>query len=70
MTASLRMLIRIAREVVGDRCLVAGNPSLTMDGRAGSPSAADKFARPLMSTFPCKEVRSRCRRTSTTTTTN
>jgi hypothetical protein len=50
MTASLRMLIRIAREVVGDRCLIAGNPSLSMDGRAGSPSAAED-AGPLKSTF-------------------
>jgi hypothetical protein len=48
MTASLRMLIRIAREVVGDRCLVAGNPSLSMDGPAGSPSAAEDGRAPFV----------------------
>ena len=34
--------MRIAREVVGDRCLVAGNLSLTWMDEPGSPSAADR----------------------------
>jgi hypothetical protein len=41
-TASLRMLIRIAREVVRDRCLVAGNLRLTWMDEPGSPSSADR----------------------------
>ena len=36
------MLIRAAREVGGDRCLVAGNLSLTWMDEPGSPSAADR----------------------------
>ena len=34
--------VRIAREVAGDKCLVAGNLSLTWMYEPGSPSAADK----------------------------
>jgi betaine-homocysteine S-methyltransferase len=34
--------VRIAREVAGDRCLVAGNLSLTWMYEPGSPAAADK----------------------------
>ena len=37
-----RAAVRIAREVAGDRCLVAGNLSLTWMYETGSPSAADK----------------------------
>jgi len=37
-----RAAVRIAREVAGDRCLVAGNLSLTWMYEAGSPSAADR----------------------------
>jgi hypothetical protein len=37
-TASLQMLIRIAREVVRDRCLVAENLSLTWMHEPGSAS--------------------------------
>ena len=36
------MLIRIAREVVRDRCLVAGNLSLTWMDEPGSPCVADR----------------------------
>jgi hypothetical protein len=41
-TASLRILILIARDVVGNRCLVAGNLSLTWMDESGTPSAADR----------------------------
>ena len=34
--------VRIAREVAGDKCLVAGNLSLTWMYEPGSPSAADR----------------------------
>lgn len=37
-----RAAVRIAREVAGDRCLVAGNLSLTWMYEPGSPSAADR----------------------------
>src|ERR1700721_1015522 len=37
-----RTAVRIAREVAGDRCLVAGNLSLTWMYEPGSPSAADR----------------------------
>jgi betaine-homocysteine S-methyltransferase len=37
-----RAAVRIAREVAGERCLVAGNISLTWMYEAGSPSAADR----------------------------
>src|SRR6202451_956734 len=37
-----RTAVRIAREVAGDRCLVAGNLSLTWMYEPGSPAAADR----------------------------
>jgi betaine-homocysteine S-methyltransferase len=37
-----RSAVKIAREVAGDRCLVAGNLSLTWMYDPGSPAAADK----------------------------
>src|ERR1700726_2925053 len=37
-----RAAVRIAREVAGDRCLVAGNLSLTWMYEPNSPAAADK----------------------------
>jgi betaine-homocysteine S-methyltransferase len=37
-----RSAVRIAREIAGDRCLVAGNLSLTWMYEPGSPSAADR----------------------------
>ncbi len=37
-----RAAVRIAREVAGDRCLVAGNLSLTWMYEPGSPAAADR----------------------------
>ncbi len=37
-----RAAVRIAREVAGDKCLVAGNLSLTWMYEPGSPAAADK----------------------------
>lgn len=37
-----RAAVRIAREVAGDKCLVAGNLSLTWMYEPGSPSAADR----------------------------
>ncbi len=37
-----RAAVRIAREVAGDKCLVAGNISLTWMYEPGSPSAADR----------------------------
>ena len=37
-----RAAVRMAREVAGDRCLVAGNLSLTWMYEPGSPSAADR----------------------------
>jgi betaine-homocysteine S-methyltransferase len=37
-----RAAVRIARQVAGDRCLVAGNLSLTWMYEPGSPSAADR----------------------------
>jgi betaine-homocysteine S-methyltransferase len=37
-----RAAVRIAREVAGNRCLVAGNISLTWMYEEGSPSAADR----------------------------
>ncbi len=37
-----RSAVRVAREVAGDRCLVAGNLSLTWMYEPGSPSAADR----------------------------
>src|ERR1700756_839518 len=37
-----RSAVRIAREVAGDRCLVAGNLSLTWMYEPGSPSATDR----------------------------
>jgi betaine-homocysteine S-methyltransferase len=37
-----RAAVRIAREVAGDRCLVAGNISLTWMYEPGSPKAADR----------------------------
>jgi len=37
-----RSAVRIAREVAGDRCLVAGNLSLTWMYEPGSPTAADR----------------------------
>jgi betaine-homocysteine S-methyltransferase len=37
-----RSAVRIAKEVAGDECLVAGNLSLTWMYEAGSPSAADR----------------------------
>lgn len=37
-----RAAVRIAKEVAGDKCLVAGNLSLTWMYEPGSPSAADK----------------------------
>ncbi|HTY43224.1 MAG TPA: homocysteine S-methyltransferase family protein [Thermoanaerobaculia bacterium] len=40
-----RAAVRIAREVAGDRCLVAGNISLTWMYEPGSPSAADRVRR-------------------------
>ncbi|HUK26005.1 MAG TPA: homocysteine S-methyltransferase family protein [Terriglobales bacterium] len=40
-----RAAVRIAREVAGDRCLVAGNLSLTWMYEPGSPSAADRVRR-------------------------
>ncbi|HTR64297.1 MAG TPA: homocysteine S-methyltransferase family protein [Terriglobales bacterium] len=40
-----RAAVRIAREVAGDKCLVAGNLSLTWMYEPGSPSAADRVRR-------------------------
>ncbi len=40
-----RASVRIAREVAGDRCLVAGNLSLTWMYEPNSPSAADRVRR-------------------------
>src|SRR5438270_5234078 len=40
-----RAAVRIAREVAGDRCLVAGNLSLTWMYEPGSPSAAERVRR-------------------------
>jgi betaine-homocysteine S-methyltransferase len=40
-----RAAVRIAREVAGNRCLVAGNISLTWMYEPGSPSAADRVRR-------------------------
>src|SRR6202011_5777193 len=40
-----RAAVRIAREVAGDRCLVAGNLSLTWMYEPGSASAADRVRR-------------------------
>src|SRR5438477_5990888 len=40
-----RASVRIAREVAGDRCLVAGNLSLTWMYEPSSPSAADRVRR-------------------------
>src|ERR1700680_3802289 len=40
-----RAAVRIAREVAGDRCLVAGNLSLTWMYEPNSPSAADRVRR-------------------------
>jgi betaine-homocysteine S-methyltransferase len=37
-----RAAVRVAREVAGDRCLVAGNLSLTWMYEPGSPAAADR----------------------------
>ncbi len=37
-----RAAVRIAREVAGDKCLVAGNLSLTWMYEPGSPAAADQ----------------------------
>ena len=37
-----RSAVRVAREVAGDQCLVAGNISLTWMYEPGSPSAADR----------------------------
>ena len=37
-----RAAVRLAREVAGDRCLVAGNISLTWMYEDGSPSARDR----------------------------
>ena len=37
-----RSAVRIAKEVAGDKCLVAGNLSLTWMYEPGSPSAADR----------------------------
>src|SRR5204862_7700943 len=37
-----RSAVRVAREVAGDRCLVAGNLSLTWMYEPNSPSAADR----------------------------
>jgi betaine-homocysteine S-methyltransferase len=37
-----RAAVRVAREVAGDQCLVAGNLSLTWMYEPGSPSAADR----------------------------
>src|SRR5215472_18629885 len=37
-----RAAVRIAREAAGDRCLVAGNLSLTWMYEPGSPAAADR----------------------------
>ncbi len=42
-----RSAVRIAREVAGDRCLVAGNLSLTWMYEPGSPSAADRVRKTL-----------------------
>jgi hypothetical protein len=46
------MLIRTAREVGGDRCLVAGNLSLTWTNEPGSPSAADRVRKTFDQHFP------------------
>jgi hypothetical protein len=51
-TASLRMLIRTAREVGGDRCQVAGNLSLTWMDEPGSSSAADRVRKTFDQHFP------------------
>ena len=40
-----RAAVRVAREVAGDRCLVAGNISLTWMYEPGSPAAADRVRR-------------------------
>src|SRR6478736_5222552 len=40
-----RAAVRIAREVAGDRCLVAGNLSLTWMYEHGSPSSYDRVRR-------------------------
>ena len=40
-----RAAVRIAREAAGDRCLVAGNISLTWMYEPGSPAAADRVRR-------------------------
>ncbi len=37
-----RAAVRVAREVAGDQCLVAGNLSLTWMYEPGSPAAADR----------------------------
>src|SRR5262245_52575944 len=37
-----RQAVRLAREVAGEQCLVAGNISLTWMYEAGSPTAADR----------------------------
>jgi betaine-homocysteine S-methyltransferase len=40
-----RSAVRIAKQVAGDRCLVAGNLSLTWMYEPGSPAAAERVAR-------------------------
>src|SRR6201998_2626136 len=40
-----RSAVRIAKEVAGDECLVAGNLSLTWMYEPGSPSAADRVCK-------------------------
>jgi betaine-homocysteine S-methyltransferase len=40
-----RAAVRVAREVAGDRCLVAGNLSLTWMYEPGSTTAADRVPR-------------------------
>ena len=49
-----RAAVRIAREVAGDKCLVAGNLSLTWMYEPNSPSAADRFAKHLTSNSRCR----------------
>ena len=49
-----RSAVRIAREVAGDQCLVAGNLSLTWMYEPDSPSAADRSARPSTSNLRCR----------------
>ena len=49
-----RAAVRIARDVAGDKCLVAGNLSLTWMYEPNSPSATDAFAKHSTSNWRCR----------------